>query len=107
MEHYTWNCAFLCDVSTRNNDVAGNVAFHKTASQSTAKWNETYPATKAVDGSNDTSYAHCAFPNGMPGANAWWKVDLGENYETDRVIIYNGNKGENCHLLSIYTLCLC
>ena len=83
------------------------MAFHKNASQSTAKWNETYPATNAVDGSIDSSYAHCAFPNGMRGDNTWWKVDFGENYKTDRVIIYNGNKGENCHLLSIYTLYLC
>ena len=98
-------CISLYDVSNWNNDFSGNVAFHKTASQSTAKWNETYSATKAVDGSIDSSYAHCAFPNGMRGANTWWKVDFGENYKTDHVIIYNGNKGENCHLLSIYTLC--
>ncbi|KAK2156311.1 hypothetical protein NP493_1962g00001 [Ridgeia piscesae] len=70
----------------------GNVAFHKTASQSTAKWNEMYPASKAVDGSIDRSYQHCAVPMGVRGANAWWKVNLGEHYKISRVIIYNGNK---------------
>ncbi|KAK2150076.1 hypothetical protein NP493_2864g00000 [Ridgeia piscesae] len=75
----------------------GNVAFHKTASQSTAKWNERYPASKAVDGSIDRSYQHCAVPNGVGDTNAWWKVDLGENYKMSRVIIYNGNKGSDCY----------
>ena len=74
------------------NHVPGNVAFHKTASQSTAKWNERYPASKAVDGSIDESYQHCAVSIGVPGTHAWWKVDLGENYKIYRVIIYNGNK---------------
>ena len=69
------------------------MAFHKTASQSTAKWNERYPASKAVDGSIDRSYQHCAVPMGVRGANAWWKVDLGEHYKISRVIIYNGKKG--------------
>ncbi|KAK2156018.1 hypothetical protein NP493_2011g00001 [Ridgeia piscesae] len=70
----------------------GNVAYHKTASQRTAKWNERYPASKAVDGSVERSYQHCAVPNGVGDTNAWWKVDLGENYNISRVIIYNGNK---------------
>ena len=64
-----------------NNDVAGNIAFNKTAS--TGRKNETYP----VDGSIDE---HCA----VPSTSAWWKVDLGENYKIKRVIIYNSYKGE-------------
>ena len=75
------------------------MAFHKTASQSTAEWNERYPASKAVDGSIDRSYQHCAVPDGERGTNAWWKVDLGGNYRISRVIIYNSYKGEE-HKLS-------
>ncbi|KAK2155909.1 hypothetical protein NP493_2025g00007 [Ridgeia piscesae] len=70
----------------------GNVAYHKTASQSTAKWNERYPASKAVDGSIDLSYQHCAGLYGGRYTNAWWKVDLGGNYNIYRVVIYYINK---------------
>jgi len=80
---------FLYNVTSLKHYVAGNVAFNKTASQSTAKLNERYPASKAVDGSIDRSYQHCTVPT-----NAWWKVDLGDYYKISRVIIYSGNKGE-------------
>ncbi|KAI0209845.1 hypothetical protein LSAT2_005439 [Lamellibrachia satsuma] len=42
----------------------GNVAFNKTASQSTATQVDTYPVERAVDGRTDptTSYQHCSIP---------------------------------------------
>ncbi|KAI0222456.1 hypothetical protein LSAT2_026309 [Lamellibrachia satsuma] len=68
----------------------GNVALDKDTSQSAAKWGDTYPARKAVDGAIDPlSYQHCAVPDAMPGSSTWWKVDFGGIYRISRVIIYN------------------
>ncbi|KAI0228705.1 hypothetical protein LSAT2_020841 [Lamellibrachia satsuma] len=70
----------------------GNVALDKDTSQSTAKWGDKYPASKAVDGAIDPlSYQHCAVPDAMPGSSTWWKVDFGGNYRIYRVIIYNSD----------------
>ena len=79
--------------------VSGNVAYHKTASQSVdsyTDWSRQFPAERAVDGNTnpDMFQGHCAHPDTDSGQNAWWKVDLGETYDISSVIIYNRDASE-------------
>ena len=74
--------------------VSGNVAYHKTASQSAnpnKDWSRQFPAERAVDGDTnpDMHQGHCAHPDTVWGQNAWWVVDLGGTYNIYKVIIYN------------------
>ena len=91
MQSTLGNVYSLYTFTNWNNDVAGNLAFNKTASQITATSNERYAAREAVNESIDWSYAHCTFPNGMRGVDTWWMVDLGKTYKINRVIIHNSN----------------
>ena len=79
--------------------VSGNVAYHKTATQSSdpeTEWSEKYPADRAVDGSTDPHIenGHCAYPDDIYGQHAWWTVDLKETVHIYYVIIYNRDQGE-------------
>ena len=77
----------------------GNVAYHKTAFQAVrSQWARRWPANKAVDGDTDTDInrGHCAHPESVWGARAWWMVDLVDTYNISKVTIYNrADDGEN------------
>ena len=83
------------------NVVSGNVAYHKTATQSSdpaTTWSEDYPADKAVDGKTDPHIenGHCAHPDEKWGQHARWTVDLEETFYIYYVIIYNRDTGMCC-----------
>ncbi len=64
--------------------VGSDLALHRHANQSSIYGdNQTYNASKGVDGSLAT-YFHT-----KNDSNSWWQVDLGESYPLSEVIIYN------------------
>lgn len=71
-----------------------NIAVGKPATQS-SNYNPTQGlASKAVDGNTDGTFfngsvTHTAEGSAGGTANPWWEVDLGKNYEINRVVIYN------------------
>ena len=66
----------------------GNVAFQKSASQ-IGTFDST-DANRSVDGYVDGQNDRCSHPLAESGTNAWWMVDLGDNYVISKVTIYSG-----------------
>ena len=71
--------------------IPGNVAYHKSASESMHNWGKSFPAVYAVDGNTDSRITglSCAHPDSIESRNAWWMVDFGETHNIIRVIMYN------------------
>uniref|UniRef100_A0ABM0LU11 Cell wall protein AWA1-like n=1 Tax=Saccoglossus kowalevskii TaxID=10224 RepID=A0ABM0LU11_SACKO len=65
-----------------------NVALDKTATQS-SDWSVSFPASNAVDGNTNTHWGSGSCTSTQRDVNAWWKVDLGENYLVYEVILTN------------------
>ncbi|MFO7900513.1 MAG: discoidin domain-containing protein [Planctomycetota bacterium] len=71
-----------------------NLALSGTASQSS-----TYPggvASYAIDGNTDWVYSHRSVTHTDNDHNAWWEVDLGAEFELDRIVLHN--RGDACGL---------
>ena len=81
--------------------VTGNVAYAKSANQSTGDYGGRFPAGRAVDGNTNPHMGagHCAHPDTDTGKNAWWMVDLGDTYNISHVIIYNTDSESKCHII--------
>ncbi|XP_006825692.1 uncharacterized protein LOC102801634 [Saccoglossus kowalevskii] len=65
-----------------------NVALDKNATQS-SDWSVSFPASNAVDGNTNTHWVSGSCTSTLSDINAWWKVDLGENYLVYEVILTN------------------
>ena len=63
-----------------------NIARAGTARQS-SDYNGTSRADKAIDGTNDGSFASCACTREQ--ADPWWEIDLGATNPIDHILIYN------------------
>jgi len=70
-----------------------NIALNKTATQSSTK-NGGF-AERAIDGNTSGVWADGSITHTQKDENAWWQVDLEDNYEIDSVKIFN-NLGGSC-----------
>jgi hypothetical protein len=62
-----------------------NIALTGKATQSSVDYNS--PATKAIDGNRNGSFASCSCTKQEP--DAWWEVDLGAEFPIDSVAVWN------------------
>ena len=65
-----------------------NIARAGTAKQS-SDYNGASRAAKAIDGTNDGSFASCACTREQ--VDPWWEIDLGADQAIDHILIYNRN----------------
>ena len=62
-----------------------NIARTGKATQSSVGYNS--PASKAIDGNHNGSFASCSCTNSE--RHAWWELDLGGEFEIDSVAVWN------------------
>lgn len=62
-----------------------NIARTGKATQSSIGYNS--PASKAIDGNHNGSFASCSCTNSE--RNAWWEIDLGDEFPIDSVAVWN------------------
>ena len=62
-----------------------NIARSGKATQSSVAYSS--PATKAIDGNHNGTFASCSCTNSE--RNAWWEVDLGAEFAIDSVAVWN------------------
>jgi hypothetical protein len=66
-----------------------NLAFGKSATQSSTFPSSTAGASSAVDGNTDGNFAHGSVTATNSDANAWWQVDLGASASIASIVISN------------------
>uniref|UniRef100_UPI0037E79A17 uncharacterized protein n=1 Tax=Semicossyphus pulcher TaxID=241346 RepID=UPI0037E79A17 len=69
-----------------------NVALRGRATQSTS--HQAGAAYRAIDGNNDSTFAHGSCTHTLQQTNPWWRVDLLESYIITSVVITN--RGDCC-----------
>ena len=75
-------------------EAATNVAYQKTASQSST-YSSLTPASKAVDNNLDSDYYAYSCAVTLPDSQgSWWQVDLHQSYDIYSVVITN--RGDCC-----------
>ena len=77
--------------TTATNGATGNLAAGKPTSQSSTSYGGV--ASRAVDGNINPSYSGNSVTHTSNEANAWWQVDLGQNYDISQVKIANRGDG--------------
>ncbi|HES9802487.1 TPA: discoidin domain-containing protein, partial [Streptococcus pneumoniae] len=68
------------------------VSTNKVATQSSTNYEGV--AALAVDGNKDGDYGHHSVTHTKADSNAWWQVDLGEEFTVSKVDIYNRTDAE-------------
>jgi hypothetical protein len=66
---------------------ASNLAFNKTATQSSTNWDA--PASRAVDGNTDGDFSHNSVTHTQVENQAWWQVDLGSVESIGNISVWN------------------
>jgi YD repeat-containing protein len=68
-------------------ELAGNLAFNKTATQSSTNWSA--PANRAVDGNTDGNFGDGSVTHTQVENQPWWQVDLGSVQSIGNIDIWN------------------
>ncbi len=73
-------------VTIADNDFA-NVALNKTATQSSTAYGGV--ASRGVDGNTSGEWSNNSVTHTASDMNAWWQVDLGEDYQVSSIQVWN------------------
>ncbi|HBL77296.1 MAG: hypothetical protein A2W90_22000 [Bacteroidetes bacterium GWF2_42_66] len=83
---YTIGSPSAATVTIADNDFT-NVALNKTATQSSTAYSAV--ASRGVDGNTSGLWANNSVTHTNSDMNAWWQVDLGEDYQISSIQVWN------------------
>lgn len=65
-----------------------NIALNKKTSQS-SNWRRRGRSSKAVDGNTNGNWSSKTVTHTKKDTNSWWRVDLGDTYNVEKINVYN------------------